>query len=114
MNSEKLAKNLIDRYHMVGNKKTLINKLNYKELIGKKIKLRSPLYCSAKDGVCHTCVGEYAVKMEAGPGDSIGNYSALDLFNKISTICFKSAHTGVSLNKEKVNLIDEMKKFYDI
>ena len=36
---------------------------DHKELIGKNIKLRSPLFCKAEDGICEICYGNLAKKM---------------------------------------------------
>lgn len=44
------------RYHMVNGRPKLIE--NSKELIGKTINLRSPLYCKSERGICPTCYGD--------------------------------------------------------
>lgn len=56
--SEDLAKSLIWRYIVSSDEKTtiLITKDNYKVLIGRKIKLRSPIYCKSKH-ICKKCYG---------------------------------------------------------
>ena len=56
------AKTLLGRYQLVQNKLKLIE--NIDEIIGKKIKIRSPFYCKSKDGICKTCYGELSTKLE--------------------------------------------------
>jgi len=52
------APRLSHRYHMVRNKPKLIEDTS--DVVGKKIKLRSPLHCIAKDGICTVCYGKSA------------------------------------------------------
>lgn len=56
--TEKLARSLIWRYIVSLDGKTtyLITKNNYKAIIGRKIKLRSPIYCKSKK-ICKKCYG---------------------------------------------------------
>jgi len=57
VSSIKKAKMLVDRYYFDGSKLEKITKENCEELVGKRIKLRSPIYCKNYD-LCHTCYGD--------------------------------------------------------
>lgn len=51
--------NIIGRYYLNGNKLEVIKEENANKLIGKTIKMRSPLYCAAPSGtICNKCLGE--------------------------------------------------------
>jgi hypothetical protein len=53
------AKSLLWRYYLDNNKELkLITTKNYKNLVGKDIQLRSPIYCICSDGICKTCYGK--------------------------------------------------------
>ena len=50
---------ILGRYYLNDNNELeLINEKNTTSLIGKRIKLRSPIYCKSKKGICETCYGE--------------------------------------------------------
>jgi hypothetical protein len=51
----KTAECLIGRYYMEGGRRVLIKSVD--QIIGKTIKLRSPLFCLADPGICPTCFG---------------------------------------------------------
>lgn len=51
----KVAEGLVGRYYMEGSRKVLIT--NPDKIIGKNIKLRSPLFCLSDPGICPTCFG---------------------------------------------------------
>ena len=60
--TEDLADLLIGRYYIDGTK--LIQIENQKDIINKKIKLRSPLYCKAENGICPICYGDLYKKLK--------------------------------------------------
>ena len=54
--TDKNAKYLKDRYYMDGASLKKID--DPSKLVGKKIQLRSPIYCKSKKGICPTCFGD--------------------------------------------------------
>ena len=56
------ANTLLGRYQLVKGKLKLIESAD--EIIGQKIKIRSPLYCKSTTGICKTCYGELSDKLE--------------------------------------------------
>ena len=57
--TKKNADKLIKRYYLNGSKLELLEMDTVKRLIGKTIKIRSPLYCCAESGtICNKCAGE--------------------------------------------------------
>ncbi|MFW6247019.1 MAG: hypothetical protein ACOC22_02490 [bacterium] len=57
------AKTLHGRYFLNENGELEVIK-NPKQIVNKTIKLRSPIWCKTKDGLCETCYGELAKKLE--------------------------------------------------
>jgi hypothetical protein len=50
---------LLKRYYLKGNKLELLDANTLNSLIGKKIKIRSPLYCTASNAhICNKCIGD--------------------------------------------------------
>jgi len=79
------------------------------DLINTDINLRSPLYCTAEDGVCMTCYNpDFAKKMNIGPGDNIGLLASTSQANMLTSLTLKAAHTGLSLNKAKIDLTKDI------
>lgn len=83
-----------------------------KTLIGKKIKLRSPLFCKATDGICATCYDEVFIKdMELHPGSNIGLIASTGLIGDLVNLTLKGSHIGISLNQEEINFIDDLEEY---
>lgn len=59
--SKNRFKSVQERYQMVGGKPSLIT--DSSDIIDKVIKLRSPIYCKAKNGICPVCYGDHWKKM---------------------------------------------------
>ena len=59
-----ISKNIIGRFYLNGDKLEEITQNNIKNITGKVIKLRSPLYCKAEDGICPICYGRLAEKLK--------------------------------------------------
>jgi len=98
----------IGRNYLVGGKLKQFTE-NDTDLIGKDVNFRSPLYCKAEDGICMTCYNpEYAKKMNIVPGDSIGLLASTSQANMLTSLTLKAAHTGLSLNKAKINLKEDI------
>jgi hypothetical protein len=50
---------LLKRYYLKGNKLEVLDANTLNSLVGKKIKIRSPLYCTAGNGhICNKCIGD--------------------------------------------------------
>lgn len=83
-----------------------------KTLIGKKIKLRSPLFCKATDGICATCYDEVFIKdMELHPGSNIGLIASTGLIGDLVNLTLKGSHIGISLNQEEINFMDDLEEY---
>jgi len=82
-------------------------------LIGKKIKIRSPLYCKATDGICATCYNKKIIqKMNWQPGEKIGLHAATTLGDQaLVNLTLKKSHVGLSLNMETVDLEKDIFQF---
>lgn len=95
---EKFAKCLLWRYHMTetGLQKIKIN--NYKSLIGKTIKLRSPIYCKTK-GICKKCYGDLHRILHS---DQIGIIATQAVGERITQLVLRTFHTsGVAQASEQ-------------
>ena len=83
-----------------------------KTLIGKKIKLRSPLFCKAPDGICNTCYDETFIKdMELHAGSNIGLIASTGLIGDLVNLTLKGSHIGISLNQEEINFIEDLEEY---
>jgi DNA-directed RNA polymerase subunit beta' len=85
------------------------------KLAGKTIKLRSPLYCQSRDGICKTCYGPLAaeeLQMNSSKGGSkIGQISVASLAESLVNITLKASHTGLSLDSEEVDLTKDIERY---
>jgi len=82
------------------------------ELIGKTIKLRSPLYCKTRDGICHTCYNpDFIERMNLTENAGIGLLSSTAQANMLTAMTLKAAHTGLSLDKTEVDLTTDIFEF---
>ncbi len=83
------------------------------DLIGDVIKLRSPLYCKAKDGICERCYNELFVqRLKMTAGENIGLLAATGLTGSLVNLTLKKSHTGIKLDKEAVDFRQEIKDMY--
>lgn len=91
--NEKKAESLIYRNYIdeQGNVKN-IDKKNYKEIIGKNIKLRSPIYCKGKN-ICKTCYGNLYKYLNS---KFIGILAALALGERNTQLVLRTFHTSGS------------------
>ncbi len=81
-------------------------------LIGKRVKLRSPLYCKAEDGICHKCYcPDFIERMHLETNAGIGLLSSTAQANMLTSITLKAAHTGLSIDKIEVNLQEDVFEF---
>ena len=93
-----------------------LSELNSKdlELVGKTIYLRSPLYCKAQDGICHTCYNPaFIEKMNLTENAGIGLLSSTAQAGLLTNMTLKAAHTGLSLDKAEVDLSKDIYTYSD-
>jgi len=99
--NELIAKSLTDRYDCNG------KLITSPPRVGTKIKVRSPLYCKAEDGICRKCLGEIFFKKGYKPGDPLIIVST-SIADALTASALKSAHTGTKLNLQKVDFRKEI------
>lgn len=81
------------------------------DVMDKLVKLRSPLYCKSKDGICKICYGpDYVDKFNLTPGANIGLLASTGLTGELVNLTLKKSHVGVGLDKVEVDLREEFKK----
>ena len=81
-------------------------------LLGKSIKLRSPLYCQAPDGICKTCYNPLAAEeLKMKPGGKVGQIAVSSLAEVLVNITLKASHTGLSLDSEEVDLTKDIERY---
>lgn len=66
----------------------------------KEIKVRSPLYCQAPQGVCSMCVGLLEDGRMAPIGDTVGLRSAQSMTEKLTQMALSTKHTGGVVGKK--------------
>jgi len=110
--NEDMSKRLVGRIY----KGTLgfeqITEDDHKDLVGKTILLRSPLYCKAKDGICKTCFNErYVEELGLVPKDKLGLKVVGSIAGTLTDLTLKASHTGLSLNQEEVDIRKDIKQY---
>jgi len=99
--NELIAESIVNRYDC--NNKLITSAPK----VGTKIKLRSPLYCIAEDGLCRKCLGEIFYKKNLKPGDPLIIVST-SIADALTASALKAAHTGTKLNLKKVDFRNEI------
>lgn len=95
------AKSLIGRYTVDGK----IDKINYKNIIGKTIGLYSPITCSCKDGICQHCYGDL---YNIHHSKMIGIIAAQSLGEKATQLTLRTKHTSGSTESIFKNLKNKL------
>jgi len=99
-----LSERILQRYHMVNGKPILITSAS--DVLDKVIKLRSPLYCIQKDGICSTCYGETAKALDS---KTIGLLASSVIGTKIlNNFTMKSRHLSSSVRFKNVDLVKDL------
>jgi len=109
VDSEKKAKTLIYRYWLNPETKQeeLITKNNYKDIVGKIIKLRSPIFCTSEK-VCKKCYGDLYKILHS---DFIGMIAAQSLGEVATQLVLRVFHTsGVAQTKNTGGESTDMKQ----
>jgi DNA-directed RNA polymerase subunit beta' len=83
------------------------------DIVGDVIKLRSPLFCKAKDGICQRCYNkQYIDRLHLKTGDNIGLMASTGLTGSLVNLTLKKSHVGVGLDKANVDFREEIKSLY--
>jgi len=98
---ENIANSLVDRYDNNG------KLISSPPKVGSKIKVRSPLYCVAEDGICQKCSGNIFAKKNLKPGDALLIVST-SIADALTGSALKSAHSGTKLNLAKIDFRKEV------
>jgi hypothetical protein len=102
--TDKTSKLFIDRVMVdKDGKEDFITKENVKDLIGKKIKVRSPLYCTG-DKICSKCAGQLYYKMGV---KNIGMLCSIPA-STLMMLSMKAFHDS-SIKVSKLNIDDYIK-----
>jgi len=106
---EKHAKSLIGRYYFdeTKNEEILIDENNYKEIIGKEIKLRSPLTCKLEGfKVCKKCGGYDSVEQRK----QLGMIAIQNIVERFTQLILRTFHTS---GKANIDIPEEILDKYD-
>jgi hypothetical protein len=101
--TEDLAKKIINRYVIVEGKTILVTPQNAKDLVNKRVALRSPIYCISKK-VCRKCYGEDWKLLGT---TKIGFIAGEALGERFSQEMMKAFHTGGVVKFKFLNPIEE-------
>lgn len=116
IDSEKTLDRLIHRNYVVRTKsgKEIIKTINPdedKHLIGKTIRLRSPITCACKNGkICRTCYGEL---WKYNYDKNVGLLAVLILTNQNTQLQLSAKH-NLQASIDKINWGDEFLKYFTI
>ncbi len=91
---------LLNRYYLEENKITKITNKNIDNIIGKIIKLRSPLYCQSPNGICEVCYGDLAKKIGT---INIGILAGGAINGVVVNKMMKARHMSSQIDLEKVD-----------
>jgi transcriptional regulator CtsR len=102
------VENYYDRYYLNDKQElTLITHDEEKNILGKKIKVRSPIYCKSKDGICQTCYGNMSNRLNTkNVGILAGGAINMVAINSM----MKMRHKASQVNLVDINFIDIIKK----
>lgn len=89
------------RYIIDGDKLVMLDDSNIKQYVGKKVKLRSIMYCTCDSGVCLTCAGRLYEKLQI---DGIG-LTTSTLTGALLNLKMKAFH-DTSVKVQEINLDD--------
>ena len=101
---------LINRYQSIKEKLEIINKQNYKDIIGKTIWIRSPILCKSSK-LCHICYGDLYKKLNSR---FVGIIAAQTLGERGTQLVLRTFHTSGSAVIQGEDSIDESLKQKDI
>ena len=111
-----MLKALVGRYYIDENNKLSLISLEDKHLVGKTIKLRSPLFCRNRKGICRTCYGEHINIVNS---KYIGVVAAQSLGEVTTQLVLRTFHlSGAALLRDdtgkQADIISDMKRLAGI
>lgn len=96
--TEKKAKMLINRYHVIKKELKQITKDNYKEIVGTTVFLRSPIFCKSPK-LCTTCYGDLYKSLHSR---FVGVIAAQTLGERGTQLVLRTFHTsGAAVVKDQ-------------
>ena len=101
------ASKVVGRYMKDEQSNNLVLIESEEQVINKKIKIRSPLYCKNKEGLCPICYGKLAEKLET---KNIGIVAAGALNNESVNAMMKMRHSAEKTQIITVNFPEIIKK----
>jgi len=107
VNNEKKAKMLMYRYHLEDSILKIIDENNYREIIGKTIYLRSPIFCKSEN-ICHKCYGDLYKFIDS---KFIGVIAAQSLGEHNTQLVLRTFHTSgsaITNKSDKKNVMKQM------
>jgi DNA-directed RNA polymerase subunit beta' len=105
--TEKNINQIFGRYYVEGDEIKKIEKGKEKEIIGKQIKLRSPLYCKDPDGICELCYGDLWKKLET---KHIGLLISQIINTKGQSITMSARHQSSQVKLQEVDFTKQFIK----
>jgi DNA-directed RNA polymerase subunit beta' len=108
--TKRKARMLVNRYHLVNNELQIITVENYKELVGKRISIRSPILCKSPK-ICHICYGDLYKNLNSR---FIGILAAQTLGERGTQLVLRTFHTSGSAVIKGEEQEDESMKQRDI
>ena len=110
--------NLVGKYYLLAEESDdtplKVIKVSDTHLIGKTIKMRSPLHCKHPDkaGVCEICFGEMAYNLPQN--GNLGHNCAASFTSVISQSVLSTKHLDASSKSETIHLTRDNMKFFNI
>ena len=101
----KFANLLVGRF--MNNNGKIVEIKDPKQISGKRIKLRSPLYCKSKKGICKICYGRLAEELKS---ENIGIIAGGAINEFVVMHMMKMRHKSSQVEVIKVNFVDSIKK----
>ena len=108
--TEQIAPLILGRYYLdeKTNELKIIDEKNIDKLKNKLIKLRSPIFCKAKDGICKTCYGKLHEQIK---NNEIGITAVQSLYQiMLNAMSQKVGHMKLT-SRNYTNFIEDLKKF---
>jgi len=100
VDSEKKSLMLIDRYYEKDKTLEKITKENYKDIVGKIIKVRSPILCQNEE-ICHICYGDLYKHLHS---EFIGVIAAQSLGETNTQLILRVFHSSLRKNVEVIDI----------
>lgn len=112
--SRKVLKKINGRYYRLPDEpEDVLHCVNMKtdeHLIGKTILMRSPVTCTARDGVCHTCYGDLYYTNNS-PGFHAGRFAATQTNNPIQQKILSTKHM-LKTNSDRIEFNADFYRFF--